>query len=113
MTSWRKEYIQILEHLASASTEVRLSYPNDKRKGPLLKELKDADFIEGRFYIGPQADVSITYKGRLELDRLKSQRPLDRLVSYAGSAIVFAAGAVVTKLLDWIPEIIKHFTHHQ
>lgn len=103
MTSWQKEYIRILERLESSQDHMTVfSFPNEEHIGILLKELAAEGFIDGRFYIGPKAEASITYKGRLELDRLRSLRPWNKILSYAGSAIVFATGVFVTKLMDWL-----------
>ena len=103
MVSWQKEYLRILEQLESAKEpRVMFHYPGNERIGTLLKELADENFIDGTFCIGPQAEAAITYKGRLELDRLRSLRPLNKVLSYAGSALVFAAGVVVTKMTDWL-----------
>ena len=103
MEAWQKEYLGVLEKLES-SNEPRITfhYEGNERIGVLLKELADALLVDATFYVGPLAEASITYKGRLELDRLRSLRPWDKFLSYAGSAVIFAAGALMTKIMDWI-----------
>ena len=103
MESWQKENLGILEKL-ECSNEPRVSfhYEDNERIGVLLKELADALLVDATFYIGPLADATITYKGRLELDRLRSLRPWNKFLSYAGSAIIFASGVLMTKMMDCI-----------
>ena len=103
MEAWQKEYLRVLEKLES-SNEPRISfhYEGNERIGVLLKELADALLVDATFYVGPLAEAAITYKGRLELDRLRSLRPWNKFLSYAGSAVIFASGALMTKIMDWI-----------
>lgn len=109
--SWREKYIRILEWI---------SIPVPKRNKPpfnthdndenllfwnLIGELENSGLIRSKYIKNDRItdDKSITFSGRLEIDRLKSLRPWRVALRYAAKSFFYAFAVVFSGvwLLVW------------
>lgn len=112
---WREEYIKILERFEYPPPfQSRLPNPQDTFEKvtlqALVRDLEDAGLICTHELGGISTPDRITYFGRLELERLKSERPKQRLWRRTQSAFFFALGGLFTTFLSIVePAVASWF----
>ena len=119
-TCWREEYIRILEWLEYPPPlrhEFPMAKDDDVNKRAILlelmSELESAGFIRSACFGGVRipSDKNITYSGRLELEKLKSMRPLPKFRSKFHEIVIFVLGGLFTAVLPLFLNLLA--THLQ